>query len=92
MTVRDLSSNQQAEMGIDAGAVVVAVSGIAEDSGLRVGDVILRMKSRVVADADGLREIAAAAQPGDVIPVLVMRQQGRDFRRSYITLRVPDEE
>ena len=92
MTVRDLSSNEQAEMGIDAGAVVVAVSGIAEDSGLRVGDVILRMKSRVVADADGLREVAAVAQPGDVIPVLVMRQQGRDFRRSYITLRVPDEE
>jgi hypothetical protein len=50
------------------------------------------MKGRVIDDADTLREVTEAAEPGDVIPVLVLRQQGNAARRSYITLRVPEEE
>ena len=59
---------------------------------MRVGDVVLRMKGRVIDDADTLRDVAEAAEPGDVIPVLVLRQQGNAARRSYITLRVPEED
>ena len=92
VTVRDLASNRRNELDVDGGAEVVAVEGIAEEAGMRVGDVVLRMKGRVIDDADTLREVTEAAEPGDVIPVLVLRQQGNAARRSYITLRVPEEE
>ena len=52
---------------------------------MRVGDVVLRMKGRVIDDADTLRDVAEAAEPGDVIPVLVLRQQGN--AASAVTLR-----
>ena len=76
VTVRDLAANRLDELDVDGGAEVVAVEGIAEDAGMRVGDVVLRMKGRVIDDADTLRDVAEAAEPGDVIPVLVLRQQG----------------
>jgi S1-C subfamily serine protease len=66
--------------------------GIAEEAGLQAGDVVLRMKGRIIDSADTLREVAEAAEAGDVIPVLVLRQQGNAARRTYITLRVPDED
>ena len=74
------------------GAEVVAVEGIAEEAGMRVGDVVLRMKGRVIDDAQKLHDVADAAEPGDVIPVLVLRQQRNAARRSYITLRVPEDD
>ena len=79
-------------LGVEAGAEVVAVSGIAEEAGMRVGDVVLRMKGKVIADAQTLQEVAESAEPGDVVPVLVLRQQGNNVRRSYITLRVPEDD
>ncbi len=92
ITVRDLTSDRLSALDVDGGAEVVAVEGIAEEGGMRVGDVVLRMKGRVIDDADTLRDVAEAAEPGDVIPVLVLRQQGNAARRSYITLRVPEDD
>jgi serine protease Do len=92
ITVRDVASSRQSDLDIDGGAEVVSVSGIAEEAGLQAGDVVLRMKGRIIDSADTLREVAEAAEAGDVIPVLVLRQQGNAARRTYITLRVPDED
>jgi hypothetical protein len=50
------------------------------------------MKGKVIADAQTLQEVAESAEPGDVVPVLVLRQQGNNVRRSYITLRVPEDD
>ena len=92
ITVRDLAADRLEVLGVEAGAEVVAVSGIAEEAGMRVGDVVLRMKGKVIADAQTLQEVAESAEPGDVVPVLVLRQQGNNVRRSYITLRVPEDD
>ena len=92
ITVRDVASSRQSDLDIDGGAEVVSVSGVAEEAGLQAGDVVLRMKGRIIDSADTLREVAEAAEAGDVIPVLVLRQQGNAARRTYITLRVPDED
>jgi serine protease Do len=92
VTVRDLTPNRRNELDVDGGAEVVAVEGIAEEAGMRVGDVVLRMKGRVIDDAQTLHDVADAAEPGDVIPVLVLRQQRNAARRSYITLRVPEDD
>jgi S1-C subfamily serine protease len=92
ITVRDLAANRLEELGVDAGAEVIAVSGIAEDAGMRVGDVVLRMKGKVIANAEALKEMAVSAESGDVVPVLVLRAQGNSVRRSYLTLRLPEDE
>ena len=92
ITVRDVATSRLSDLDIDGGAEVVSVSGIAEEAGLRAGDVVLRMKGRIIDSADTLREVAEAAEAGDVIPVLVLRPQGNVARRTYITLRMPDEE
>ena len=91
MTVRDVAASRLGDLDIDGGAEVVRVSGIAEEAGLQAGDVVLRMKGRIIDSADTLRDVADDAEAGDVIPVLVLRQQGSVARRTYITLRVPDE-
>ncbi|MEK9913393.1 MAG: PDZ domain-containing protein, partial [Flavobacteriaceae bacterium] len=91
MTVRDVAASRLSDLDIDGGAEVVRVSGIAEEAGLQAGDVVLRMKGRIIDSADTLRDVADDAEAGDVIPVLVLRQQGSVARRTYITLRVPDE-
>jgi Trypsin-like serine proteases, typically periplasmic, contain C-terminal PDZ domain len=67
---------------------VIAVSGIAEKAGMRVGDVVLRLKGKVIANVGGLEEVAASAVLGDNFPVLVLRARGNIVRRSYLTLRV----
>ena len=59
---------------------------------MRVGDVVLRMKGKVIANAETLQEVAGSAEPGDVVPVLVLRAQGSSVRRSYLTLRVPEDD
>ena len=90
ITVRDLAADRLEVLGVEAGAEVVAVSGIAEEAGMRVGDVVLRMKGKVIADAQTLQEVAESAEPGDVVPGLVLGQQGNNVRRSYSSLRVPE--
>ena len=92
ITVRDLSADRLEALGVEAGAEVIAVSGIAEEAGMRVSDVVLRMRGKVINDAQTLQEVAESAKPGDVVPVLVLRQQGNNVRRSYITLRVPEDD
>lgn len=90
ITAKDVPANRLSDLGIDAGAEVVSVTGIAEASGLRTGDVVLRMKGKLIEGAASLSEVAETAEPGDVIPVLLLRPEGNVARRSYITLRVPE--
>ena len=75
MTVRDVAASRLSDLDIDGGAEVVRVSGIAEEAGLQAGDVVLRMKGRIIDSADTLRDVADDAEAGDVIPVLVLRQR-----------------
>ena len=51
-------------------------------------DIILRMQTRPVEDAETLTDIIADVEPGSIVPILVMRQQ----RRIFITLKVPEED
>ena len=92
ITLRHLAADRLEVLGVEAGAEVVAVSGIAEKGGMQVGDIVLRMKGKVIADAQTLQEVAESAEPGDVLPVLVLRRQGNDVRRKYLTLRVPEDD
>lgn len=57
----------------------VKLSGVragspAERAGIRAGDVIVRMGEMDVADLQGLTDALRAHQPGDVVPVTVLRE------------------
>lgn len=88
LTFRDLSEQTKDQLGIDAGVEVTAAKGLAAEAGLRPRDIILRMQTRAVADAQALNEIIENVEPGSIVPILVMRQQ----RRIFITLKVPAED
>ena len=86
LTFRDLSEQTKDQLGIDAGVEVTGVNGLAAEAGLRPRDIILRMQTRAVADAQALNEIIENIEPGSIVPILVMRQQ----QRIFITLKVPE--
>ena len=65
---------------------MTGVNGLSAGAGLRPRDVILRMQTRAVADAQALNEIIDNIEPGSIVPMLVMRQQ----QRIFITLKVPE--
>ena len=85
---RNLSAELQERLSLSSGVEVTEVDGIAAQAGLRPGDVILRMRNRAVANTDTLAAIVAEVNAGDIIPVLVLRQD----RRIFLPLKVPAEE
>ena len=88
MSYRDLSEQTKEQLGIDSGVEVTGVNGLAAEAGLRPRDIILRMQTKAVADAQALNEIIDNIEPGSIVPILVMRQQ----QRIFITLKVPEED
>ena len=88
MSYRDLSEQTKEQLDIDSGVEVTGVNGLAAEAGLRPRDIILRMQTKAVADAQALNEIIDNIEPGSIVPILVMRQQ----QRIFITLKVPEED
>ncbi|MEC7612158.1 MAG: DegQ family serine endoprotease [Pseudomonadota bacterium] len=88
LTYRDLSGQTKEQLDIDSGVEVTGVNGLAAEAGLRPRDIILRMQTKAVADAQALNEIIDNIEPGSIVPILVMRQQ----QRIFITLKVPEED
>ncbi len=88
LSVRDLSDQTKEQLGIDVGVEVVNATGIAARGGLMARDVILRMRTRPVANTEALNDILDDVEPGSIVPVLVLRQQ----RRIFLTLKVPEDD
>ena len=87
-SVRNLSDQKKEELRIDGGVEVVNASGIAARSGLMRGDVILRMRTRPVANTEALKNILDDVEPGSIVPVLVLR----DRQRIFLTLELPEDD
>jgi serine protease Do len=70
------------------GLIVVAVEpgGPAEQAGLRLGDVILRVDGRALGSADELEERVSEAQPGSRLSV-VARRDGSELSPLSIVVR-----
>jgi len=71
------------------GLIVAGVDpgGPAEQAGLRVGDVILRVDGRTVGSADELEEQVGEARPGSRLAVVVRRDGGELPPLSIVTRR-----
>ncbi|HWL01848.1 MAG TPA: PDZ domain-containing protein, partial [Microbacteriaceae bacterium] len=61
--------------------------GSADESGLRVGDLITRLGARSAPTVVTLAEVTVRAAPGDVVEVEYIRE--REVRTTTVTLR-PD--
>ena len=85
LRARELSEKVSSEMGLNGAIEVIAVDGLSRDSGLRAGDIILRMKTKPTQTLDVLESIVNDASSGDVIPILILR----DGRRIFLTIKVP---
>ncbi len=85
LRARKLSEKVSSEMGLEGAIEVVSVDGLSRESGLRAGDIILRMKTKPTQTLDVLESIIDDASSGDVIPVLILR----DGRRIFLTIKVP---
>ncbi|MBT8420449.1 MAG: DegQ family serine endoprotease [Gammaproteobacteria bacterium] len=77
LTVRDLTSEQQKEYGVEeqGGVLVEKIEeGPAHDAGIQDGDIILRINSEEIKDALQLKEIIKELPSGKAIPILIQRR------------------
>jgi len=85
LAVRELSHDEQRAMKTEGSMVVVSVSGMAAESGIQTGDIIIAINSQRVSSVNQLR--AALTKVGKRAAVLVQREGNRIF----IPLKFPDE-
>ena len=76
LTVSPLSAADAAQLNVNGGLVVEAVTGVAEKAGLRAGDVILSANGKAVTSVEGLR---MATESGNRQMLLVQRGNQRQF-------------
>jgi serine protease Do len=86
LVVETITAEDEQRLGIDGGVRVVEANGIAQESGLREGDVITKLDNKAVRDISAFADIAAGLTPGRSVAVLVIRRQNPIF----LALRVPD--
>ncbi len=81
VAVADLSPEQRARLGLDAGGVVVTAvgDGPAADAGIRPGDVLLRLGQTEIRDTRQLRELVTKVPTDKPIPILVRRGESTIF-------------
>ncbi len=88
MTVSGVSREQRQQLDIDEGGVQVThLDGgeAAQSSGLRLGDVIVKLNNREVTDVEQFLELVEELPDGRSVPVLIMRKQGPLF----LALKIP---
>jgi len=73
--VAPLSASAAAQFGVPPGLVVTALveGGSAQQAGLRVGDLIVRLAGRTAPTAVTLADVTVRAAPGDAVEVDVVR-------------------
>ncbi len=81
VAVADLSPEQRAQLGLQAGGVVVTAvaDGPAAEAGIQRGDVLLRLGQTDIRDVRQLRQLVTAAPPGKPVPILVRRGENTLF-------------
>ena len=76
---QDLSSEQMKQLGLRdrKGSIVTQLfpNGPADQGGLKVGDVVLSLNGRIVENSQALRFQLATIAPGDVVTLVVLRNQ-----------------
>ncbi|MDN3518564.1 DegQ family serine endoprotease [Aquisalimonas lutea] len=90
MRLRDLSSQEREEMGLDQGGVLVegVDAGPAAEAGVRSGDVITMLDQKRVDSLEAFREIAEDLEGGRVVPLLLLRNGSPRF----LPLRLPEDD
>ncbi|MDR0305671.1 MAG: Do family serine endopeptidase [Chitinispirillales bacterium] len=78
ISIQDLTSTAREALGLDYTGAGVLISDVfkgqpAEKAGLKRGDVILSIDSKPILNANELRNVVAALQPGKSIPVRIIR-------------------
>jgi serine protease DegQ len=65
------------KLGVNGGVLITQVErgGPADKAGIKLGDVLLRVNDRAVADTTGMLNMIAALQPGDQARLKVTRNQ-----------------
>ncbi|NOX09452.1 MAG: DegQ family serine endoprotease [Gammaproteobacteria bacterium] len=88
LSLGDLTREQKKQLGKARTGVYVQglEPGDAMDSGIRRGDVILRMSNRKIRNVKHFRMLEAELKAGDVVPVLVQRGD----MSTFIPLRVTE--
>jgi serine protease Do len=78
-TFVNLSASEAAELKVDGGIRVTAVSagGAAEEGGLKVDDVVVQLDGGSVTGTGDLRTTLAGRNPGDRIELEVIREGKR---------------
>ncbi|MBL8687132.1 MAG: Do family serine endopeptidase [Alphaproteobacteria bacterium] len=76
---QDLSSEQMKQLGLRdrKGSIVTQLfpDGPADQGGLKVGDVVLSLNGRIIENSQALRFQLATIAPGDVVTLVVLRNQ-----------------
>lgn len=79
LVVSDLTDAQKKELKVEGGVIVDAAEGPAARSGLRAGDVILRLNNNDVKDARQFNGLVAKLEPKKLAVVLVRRGDASQF-------------
>jgi serine protease Do len=90
--VEDVTRDVRRELGLDGdveGVVVTEVEpgSLAEDEGLRQGDVILEVDRRTTADLETFRDAVEKTGPGEILLLTVLSAGGQHF----LALRMPED-
>jgi len=85
-----VTAETAARLGITPhGALItgVAEGGPAKAAGLRSGDVIVEVDGKTIADPSELSGIVAATPVGKIVPVMIVRDGGKERRIARVGLR-----
>jgi len=88
--VADLNAEERKQSGVEEGGVLVKEvhPGPGRAAGLREGDIILRVNTTTVRDADHFLSLIKGVEPGKSVALLVQR----DGSSIFVALRLPTAE
>ena len=87
--VADLTDEQKAELETDHGVLVQRLAkGVAANSGVKQGDVILSLNNESIRNAEHFRELLEDLPAGKSVAVLVQRNGGPTF----LAMRLPEDD
>lgn len=79
LSVSDLSASQLSELKIDGGVLIEASEGAAARSGLRAGDIVLRVNNTDIKDVSQFNAVVAKLEPKKTVLLLVRRGDSSQF-------------
>ena len=85
--IADLTEEQRAELELEGGVLVEAVGdGAAGGAGVRAGDIILRVDSKLIRDVDDFEKTINKLPAGKSVAILIQRRGGPIF----LAMKVPE--